>query len=46
MKAHPMNKDIILSVSKDATIRLWDMSQGECLAVYKSDATTAVSDWS
>jgi WD40 repeat protein len=43
LQAHPQNDDWILSVSKDKTVRLWDITNGQCLAIYKTDATVAVS---
>ncbi|KAI8974638.1 WD40-repeat-containing domain protein [Pilobolus umbonatus] len=41
IQSHPKNDHIILSTSRDGTIRLWDIDKGECLAVFEVDATVS-----
>ncbi|KAI9486335.1 MAG: WD40-repeat-containing domain protein [Benjaminiella poitrasii] len=41
LQSHPQNDDIILSTSKDGTIRLWDVNSGKCLVIFEVDATVS-----
>ena len=43
LQSHPRNDDVILSTSKDGTIRLWDVNKGRCLVIFEAEATVAVS---
>jgi WD40 repeat protein len=45
LQSHPQSDNIILSTSKDGTIRLWDVDQNKCIAIFECDATVTVS-WS
>ncbi|KAJ1918388.1 hypothetical protein H4219_002614 [Mycoemilia scoparia] len=38
---HPTNPQFILSVSKDCSMRVWDMRTAKCLCKYKADANVA-----
>ncbi|KAI8387479.1 WD40-repeat-containing domain protein [Blakeslea trispora] len=44
LQSHPQNDDVILSTSKDGTIRLWDVNKGRCLVIFEADATVACFD--
>lgn len=39
IQSHPQSDNIILSTSKDGTIRLWDVDQNKCIAIFEADAT-------
>ncbi|KAG1161365.1 hypothetical protein G6F37_003155 [Rhizopus arrhizus] len=41
LQSHPQNDNIILSTSKDGTIRLWDVDENICLAIFECDATVS-----
>ncbi|KAI8378085.1 WD40-repeat-containing domain protein [Choanephora cucurbitarum] len=41
LQSHPQNDDVILSTSKDGTIRLWDVNKGRCLVIFEAEATVA-----
>ncbi|KAG0741358.1 hypothetical protein G6F57_009351 [Rhizopus arrhizus] len=41
LQSHPQNDNIILSTSKDGTIRLWDVDENVCLAIFECDATVS-----
>ncbi|KAI8979826.1 WD40-repeat-containing domain protein [Mycotypha africana] len=41
LQSHPHNDHIILSTSKDGTIRLWDVDEGKCLVIFEADATVS-----
>lgn len=43
LQSHPENDDIILSTSKDGSVRLWNVNDGVCLVIFEVDATVAVS---
>lgn len=43
LQAHPQNDRHILSTSKDGTVRLWDVEEKKCLAIYDVEATVSVS---
>jgi WD40 repeat protein len=43
IEAHPKNDNNIVSLSKDGTVRLWDIDKGKCLVIFECDATFAVS---
>lgn len=42
LQSHPQNDNIILSTSKDGTLRLWDIDASACLAIFECDATASV----
>ena len=42
IQSHPQSDNLILSTSKDGTIRLWDVDQGKCTAIFEADATVTV----
>lgn len=42
IQSHPQSDNIILSTSKDGTIRLWDIDQNKCIAIFEADATVTV----
>ncbi|KAI8874896.1 WD40 repeat-like protein [Backusella circina FSU 941] len=44
LEAHPKNDNNIVSVSKDGTVRLWDIDKGKCLVIFECDATFATFD--
>ncbi|KAI8084345.1 WD40-repeat-containing domain protein, partial [Gilbertella persicaria] len=46
LQSHPHNDNMILSTSKDGTMRLWDIHSGQCLVVFEADATVACFDYS
>ncbi|KAI7865053.1 WD40-repeat-containing domain protein [Mucor mucedo] len=39
VQSHPQSDNIILSTSKDGTVRLWDVDQSKCIAIFEADAT-------
>ncbi|KAI9267389.1 WD40-repeat-containing domain protein [Sporodiniella umbellata] len=39
LQSHPQNDNVILSASKDGTIRLWNIDENNCLAIFECDAT-------
>lgn len=39
LQSHPQSDNIILSTSKDGTIRLWDVDENKCIAIFECDAT-------
>ncbi|KAI9360257.1 WD40-repeat-containing domain protein [Pilaira anomala] len=39
IQSHPQSDNIILSTSKDGTIRLWDVDEGKCIAIFEAEAT-------
>ncbi|RCH87616.1 hypothetical protein CU097_008960 [Rhizopus azygosporus] len=41
LQSHPQNDNIILSTSKDGTLRLWDIDASACLAIFECDATAS-----
>ena len=43
LQAHPQDDRHILSTSKDGTVRLWDVEEEKCLAIYDVEATVSVS---
>ncbi|KAG2189043.1 hypothetical protein INT44_004185 [Umbelopsis vinacea] len=42
LQSHPQNDRHILSTSKDGTVRLWDVEEEKCLAIYDVEATVSV----
>jgi WD40 repeat protein len=43
LQSHHQHDNLILSTSKDKTVKLWDINDGTCVAVYNTDATICVS---
>ncbi|KAI9300683.1 WD40-repeat-containing domain protein [Cunninghamella echinulata] len=41
IQSHPLNDRYIISVSSDDSVRLWDVDNKRCLAVFEADATVA-----
>ncbi|KAI8335574.1 WD40-repeat-containing domain protein [Chlamydoabsidia padenii] len=41
LQRHPRNDKYILSISKDGTIRLWDMEKQQCMIVYEYQCNVA-----
>ncbi|KAJ1646155.1 hypothetical protein LPJ64_002347 [Coemansia asiatica] len=41
LQPHPTDSRLLLSVSKDKTMRIWSVVSGECLCVYSNEATAA-----
>ncbi|KAJ2706431.1 hypothetical protein FB645_001576 [Coemansia sp. IMI 203386] len=41
LQPHPTDSRLLLSVSKDQTMRIWSVASGECLCVYSHEATAA-----
>ncbi|KAJ3299411.1 hypothetical protein HK104_009013 [Borealophlyctis nickersoniae] len=41
LQAHPTDRNLLLSLSKDRTVRIWHVGAGRCLAVYETKATAA-----
>lgn len=38
LKLHPRDLHILLSVSKDMSVRLWNVTSGDCVAIFAGDA--------
>lgn len=43
LQSHPINPHLLLSASKDNTVRLWHVGLEKCLAEYSVEATVLVS---
>ncbi|CAO3671424.1 unnamed protein product [Umbelopsis vinacea] len=42
IRAHPQNDRHVWSTTKDGTVRLWDVEEARCLAIYQADVTVSI----
>ncbi|KAL7331553.1 hypothetical protein PS15p_203730 [Mucor circinelloides] len=43
LQSHPLNDQHMLSTSRDGTVRLWDLDQERCLAIFEANTALTVS---